>query len=338
MSKIWITGIAGFLGSNLASELIKRKHVVGGNDSLVCGDRKNVPKQAYFAHVSCNDKPRDVWRRTFAEELKRFKPDILVHCAATAHEGFSVFSPHFITSNIFDASVATFSHAIASGVKKIVNMSSMARYGRQKTPFTENATPCPVDPYGIAKVASENVLKVLAGEHGIKYTTLVPHNIIGVGQKYTDPYRNVASIMINRCKQGKPIVIYGDGSQRRCFSPIDDVLSCIVMAVENDFDQQVINIGPDGDGMTILELGRLVQEVCGTDTGFEFYDSRPCEVSVALCSSDKARNLLGYKKKMNVKKCLQKMADAIQPKKFEYDFPIEITTERLPRTWSEKRI
>jgi len=95
--------------------------------------------------------------------------DVVYHCAATAHEGLSVFSPSFITSNIFEASVAVFSAAVTAKVKRIVNCTSMARYGNQKPPFTEDMDPKPVDPYGIAKVAAEQVLRVMGDVHGIEW-------------------------------------------------------------------------------------------------------------------------------------------------------------------------
>ena len=100
----------------------------------------------------------------------------------------------------------------------------MARYGAIQTPFTEDMLPQPQDPYGIAKYAAEQTLRCLSDVHGIKYLNLVPHNIIGPRQKYDDPFRNVASIMINRALQGKAPIIYGDGSQTRCFSFIQDVI------------------------------------------------------------------------------------------------------------------
>lgn len=336
--KIWITGISGFLGSHLARVLIDRGHTVGGNDSLICGDYENVPAGAYFKHFKCQDREkfRFYWQTTDKDAFG--VPDVLVHCAATAHEGLSVFAPHFITENIFEASTATFSAAIGCGVKKIINMSSMARYGAERTPFTEETRPNPVDPYGIAKLAAERVLAVLCRQHGVRHTNLVPHNIIGVGQRYVDPYRNVASIMINRVKQGKPVVIYGDGAQRRCFSPIDDVLDCIVRTVEQDFDGETINIGPDGKGITINELADMVFDVCGVNTGIEYFPDRPCEVKTALCSSDKARRLLGYREIKPVRECLAEMAAAIQPKEFDYKLPLEIITDRTPKTWLNKLI
>ena len=103
----------------------------------------------------------------------------------------------------------------------------MARYGNQKTPFTEDMDPMPVDPYGVSKVAAEEVLKILSSVHNFDYTIAVPHNIVGPYQKYDDPFRNVMSIMLNRLMQNKPAIIYGDGTQTRCFSYIDDCIQCL---------------------------------------------------------------------------------------------------------------
>ena len=85
----------------------------------------------------------------------------------------------------------------------------------------------PVDPYGVSKVAAENILKILSKTHKFEYNIAVPHNIIGPKQKYDDPYRNVASIMINLMLQNRQPYIYGDGEQKRCFSYIDDDLFCL---------------------------------------------------------------------------------------------------------------
>lgn len=334
--KIWITGICGFLGSRLAEVLMARGHVVGGNDAWLCNAVEQVPTGVYFKGFRC----QDWWKFTHYWDEKEAgsfgKPDVLVHCAATAHEGLSVFSPSFITHNIYAASIDTFTAAIGSGVKKIINMSSMARYGNIEAPFKESDTPNPVDPYGVAKLAAERTLTILAKAHGIKHTNLIPHNLVGRGQRYKDPFRNVLSIMINRVKQGKPVIVYGDGEQRRCFSPVEDALDCLVKVIEEDFDGETINIGPDGDGNTINELAQMVFDACGVNTGITYMPDRPCEVKVALCSSDKARALLGYKEKSSLKECIAQMVDYIQPTEFSYNLPIEIKTERTPRTWTER--
>ena len=146
--KIFITGVAGFLGSNLAFNLVGRGYDVSGNDNLICGYKDNISSDINFFDTDCCN---------FIEMKKSLKEyDVLIHCAATAHEGLSSFSPSFITRNIFQASVTTFSAAISNNVKKIIYCSSMARYGNQKHPFVEEMTTEPCDPYGIEKVAAEN--------------------------------------------------------------------------------------------------------------------------------------------------------------------------------------
>jgi UDP-glucose 4-epimerase len=328
--KIWITGVGGFLGSHLAEALLKDGHSIGGNDNLICGSRQNVPDNVEFVYTDCCD------QKLMRYFLEKFKPEVIVHCAATAHEGLSSFSPSFITRNIYEASVATFSAAIASGVKRIVYMSSMSRYGDQEPPFVEEMKPKPVDPYGVAKVAAEQTLKILCETHGVNYAIAVPHNIIGIRQRSCDPYRNVASIMINRCKQGKPPIVYGDGEQTRCFSPVKDCIPSLLKMINGEADGHVVNIGPDKGEITIRELAETVCLYTGCLDAPVHMDGRPNEVRDAYCSSHKVRTLLDYKPQQTIHECLKEMVDAIEPSPFIYDFPIEIQTERTPKTWTEK--
>src|SRR5437868_5915861 len=256
--RIFITGLAGFLGSHLADHLIEDGHTVYGIDNLIGGYVDNVPLEAKFWRADCND--LDFLRHIFnTEEI-----ELVFHCAATAYEGLSVFSPHLVIQNIVGASTAVFSAAAASGVLRIVHCSSMARYGAIDPPFREMDEPRPQDPYGIGKLCVERLLQNLSGVHGFEYVIAVPHNIVGPRQKYDDPYRNVASIMINRALQKKPIIIYGDGTQQRCFSYIDDCISCLLtMAFDPLLHKEVINIGPDENPITINELAQIVKEITG---------------------------------------------------------------------------
>lgn len=342
--KIWITGIAGFLGSHLAQQLLAEGHEVAGNDNYVCGSQENFVG-ATILHADCAN--GDLMRTAFS----LFKPEVVVHCAATAHEGLSSFSPSFITRNIYEASVSTFSAAIACGVKRIVYMSSMSRYGEgdeltasfrgyPMVPFLEFFRPMPVDPYAVAKVAAEDTLRILAKTHGIPYSILVPHNIIGIRQRYNDPYRNVASIMMNRCLQGKAPIVYGDGLQTRCFSPVADCIPSILKAVHGEADGEVVNIGPDIGEIAILELAHKIIALTGFDGEPEFMSDRPNEVKHAYCSSEKARKLLGYEPKQTIDDCLAEMVTDIKQrgtKPFDYSFPLEIT-EGCPIVWKERRM
>ena len=300
--------------------------------------------------------------------LMHYKPEVLVHCAATAHEGLSSFSPSFITKNIYEASVATFSAAIAAGVKRIVYMSSMSRYGTgrvfcaedeggyienigdieiagriyknpSRPPFIEDFhLVAPVDPYAVAKVAAEDTLRILAKTHGIAYSILVPHNIIGTKQRYVDPFRNVASIMMNRCLMGLPPIVYGDGMQTRCFSPVADCLPSIIKAVNGAADGEIVNIGPDTGMISILDLAGKIIALTGAEPVLNHMPDRPNEVKHAYCSSEKARKLLGYKENQSIDDCLKEMVEDIKAKgtkPFIYDFPIEIELG-CPETWLKR--
>lgn len=330
--KVFISGLAGFLGSHIADAWLANGGQVVGCDNLSTGDIANVPSGAVMFKLDCRDQ--------YAMRGVMLGCDVVYHTAALAHEGLSVFSPHLICDNVLGASASVFGAAISVGVRRIVHMSSMSRYGTGDPPFREDDEPRPEDPYGIAKLASEDVLRSLARAHGTEHVIAVPHNIIGVRQAYTDPYRNVASIFINRMLQGKPPIIYGNGSQVRCFSPVADMLPGLVMMGENDdLDGETINIGPDGGEMTILDLATTLAEIIGFKGQPTFLPSRPLEVHTATCSSDKARALLDYRPTANVRDTLVAMVEDIRakgPKPFKYGLKVEIESELTPKTWSQR--
>ena len=332
--KIYITGIAGFLGSHLAKKLKDRGHQVGGNDSMILGELENLPKNINFHKTDCCN---------YLEMVKNLKGyDVVYHCAATAHEGLSVFSPNFITKNIYQASISVITASIVNKVKKFVYCSSMARYGTQKNPFTEDMPTKPQDPYGIAKVAVEQTLQLLCEIHGMDYNIAVPHNIVGPNQKYDDPYRNVMSIFINRNLQMKPSIIYGDGSQKRCFSYIDDVIYCLEkLALDKNINKEIINIGPDEESISVFELAKLVSNETGFNGQPIFVNERPQEVKEATCSANKAKKLLGYKTKTTLKESIKLTAEFIKKrgtKPFIYNLPVEIVSKITPETWTKKTI
>ena len=332
--KIYITGIAGFLGSHLAKKLKDQGHEVGGNDNMIQGELENLPKNISFHKTDCCN---------YLEMVKNLKGyDIVYHCAATAHEGLSVFSPNFITKNIYQASISVITASIVNKVKKFVYCSSMARYGTQKNPFSEDMPTKPQDPYGIAKVAVEQTLQLLCEVHGMDYNIAVPHNIVGPNQKYDDPYRNVMSIFINRNLQMKPSIIYGDGSQKRCFSYIDDVIYCLEkLALDKNINKEIINIGPDEESISVFELAKLISNETGFNGQPIFVNERPQEVKEATCSANKAKKLLGYKTKTTLKESIKLTTEFIKKrgtKPFIYNLPVEIVSKITPETWTKKKI
>jgi len=332
IGEIFISGVAGFLGSHLADHFIAEGYTVKGNDNLIGGYLDNVPEGCEFHQADCNDFHQ---MKDLLEGV-----DIVYHCAATAYEGLSVFSPHLVTQNIVTATTGLASAAVANGVKRFVNCSSMARYGENQIPFTEDLTPKPQDPYGIGKYMSELILKNLAEVHGMDWVVAVPHNIIGPRQKFDDPYRNVASIFINLMLQGRQPYIYGDGTQMRCFSFVQDVVSPLAkMATEQNVIGEVINIGPDDEFITINELAQIIAELLDFKLDSQYTKPRPQEVKLANCSADKARRLLGYEPKTSLRDGLQEMIDYIRqqgPRHFRYHLDLEIINDHTPDTWRKR--
>jgi len=330
---IFITGIAGFLGSNLAEYYLKKNFKVSGCDNLIGGSLDNIDQSKInFFNADCED--FDAMKKIIKDV------DVLCHAAAYAHEGLSSFSPVLISSNNVTGSVSVFTAAIINKVKRIVYCSSMARYGNIKIPFKEDDEIRPVDPYGVSKVAAENILKILSETHDVEYNIAVPHNIIGPRQKYNDPYRNVVSIMINLMLQKRNPIIYGDGNQKRTFSDIDDCIYCLdKLLTDPKITSQVVNIGPDEEFTSINELYRLLSNKLKFNLEPKYLEDRPNEVKEATCSADKARKILGYKTSINLNESLDKMISYIikkGPKKFQYNYPLEIDNEKTPLAWKEK--
>jgi UDP-glucose 4-epimerase len=330
---IFITGIAGFLGSNLAEYYLKKNYKVSGCDNLVGGSLDNIDQSKInFFKENCED----------FEMMKKITKnvDILCHAAAYAHEGLSSFSPVLISSNNVTGSVSVFTAAIVNKVKRIVYCSSMARYGNIKIPFKEEDELKPVDPYGVSKVAAENILKILSKTHNIEYNIAVPHNIIGPKQKYDDPFRNVVSIMINLMLQKKSPIIYGDGTQKRTFSDIDDCIYCLdKLLTDPQIVSQTINIGPDEEYISINQLYHLLSNKLKFNLEPKYLEDRPNEVKEATCSADKARKVLGYKTSVSLDASLNKIINYIKekgPKDFQYNYPLEINNEKTPTAWKEK--
>lgn len=329
--RVVVTGAAGLLGSWLADELRREGHSVVGVDNLIGGYRDNISGE-----FKCDD-------ITDLEAMVKscVGAEVVYHCAALAYEGLSVFSPSMISNNIFTGTVTLATAAIKCRVKRFVNFSSMARFGKNMVPYTETMTPRPVDPYGLAKHAAEQQLNLLGEIHGMTVVHCVPHNVIGARQRYEDSYRNVASIMVNRMLQGQQPIIYGDGRQRRCFSFVQDVLSVITKLLDAKVQHgEVFNVGPDENPVTINQLAESIAALLDFDLKPEYHAARPCEIHAAYCSSNKIRRRFGYKTKTTLEEGLWTIIDYVRKRgtrPFDYSLPIELCeSPHVPRVWKER--
>lgn len=332
--KILVTGGAGFMGSWLVDELMKRGHKVVNVDDLSGGSLDNVNKDCTFIRADGRD------TKKMEEIMKNEKIDIIYHLAAYAAEGQSMFSPIQINDINIKPMNNLLVAAVNHGIERFVFTSSMAVYGKQKPPFSEDMPRQPEDPYGCAKVYCERMLEIFSNIYGFEYMILRPHNVYGPRQNITDPYRNVLGIWMNRIIRGKPPLIYGDGRQTRAFSYIEDVTPAVANAGSYEKAQgQIINVG-SGEIVTINEACEIVLKAMESDLRPVHVEERPGEVKHAYCTTEKAEKLLDYRTKHKLKDGAKKMAEWVKkvgPQKPTYKVPMEIT-KKVPRVWLEKLI
>ena len=325
MKKIFISGIKGLIGSNLARGLVAKGHKVTGCDNLSGKIDNQVP--CNWFNFNCNNK------YLMGHNTKGF--DLIIHASCLPYEGLSVVSPHLITENITRSTNSVMKAAITNKCD-VLFLSSMARYGINKTPFTEDMIPQPVDPYGIAKLYSEQLIKNLCDTYDLKWNIVVPHNVIGVGQRYDDPYRNVVSIFINSMLQGITPKIYGNGTQTRAFSSVRNFTESVIKLIESDISGEVINIG-DNMELSINKMYNMVQNIIDFGAVPEYVPQRKNEVNQAYCSHNKALNLGLILQLGNLRECITSMVEWIKEqgtKPFDYNLPIEFD-RFAPKHWKQ---
>ena len=298
--KIFVSGCAGLLGSNYSRHLIQNGHQVVGIDNLSGGYKAFVPKGENFTFVKLNLEKR----KKVAELFEQHKPDVLFHFAAYAAEGLSPFIRNFNYRNNLLCSANLINPCIEHNTKMIFT-SSMAVYGSQETPFTEDKRPQPIDPYGIAKFAVESDLKVAHKHLGLRYNIVRPHNVLGKYQNIWDRYRNVIGIFIRKTLNGIPILVYGDGEQTRAFSDIKYYMEPFDLLHDN-YDGEIFNIGAD-KYFSLNQVAETVQAVgrkYGYDVPIEHAPPRH-EVKHAYCDHTKAKTMLNFKDNTRLDELIQ---------------------------------
>lgn len=299
--KALVTGAAGFIGSHVAKWLIKYGYEVIALDDLSGGYKENVPPEAEWIQGSVTN------YQLLDQIFKREKIDYVFHLAAYAAEGLSHFIRRFNYDNNLIGSINLINLSVLYEIKCFVFTSSIAVYGANQVPMTEDLTPRPEDPYGISKYAVELDLESAARQFGLNYITFRPHNVYGEHQNIGDKYRNVIGIFMNQIMRGEPLTIFGDGNQVRAFSYIDDVAPIIAASIQNpDSYGEVFNIGAD-QPYSINELARCVSQAMGVELRVKYLQPRN-EVVNAYASHDKLRRYFDVPQPVPLEEGLARMA------------------------------
>jgi UDP-glucose 4-epimerase len=328
-SRALVTGAAGFIGSHVADYCLGQGMSVVATDDLSGGFRQNVPAGAAWVQGDLRDQAfvRSLWGR-------HGPFDYVYHLGAYAAEGLSHFIRAYNYTTNLVASMHLLNAAVRTKCKCFVFTSSIAVYGKNQVPMTEDMVPQPEDPYGISKYAVELDLKAAHEMFGIDWIVFRPHNVYGERQNIADRYRNVIGIFMNQLLQGQPMTVFGDGLQTRAFSHVDDVApiiarSPLVPAAYN----QVFNIGADTP-YTILELAEEIAAAFGKPVSVKHLLARN-EVLHAFSDHGRVHKVFNPSAPIDLRTGIRRMAEWVKsrgpatPVRFS---DIEVR-DKLPASW-----
>lgn len=331
MKTILITGVAGLLGSRMADWILKNKpeYKVVGLDDLSGGYRENINPNVKFLEMNLVDD-------SLSDVFQNHKIDYVFHFAAYAAEGLSPFIRCYNYDNNLKATANIVNQCIKYGVKRLVFTSTLAVYGHGYGGiFDEEQIPKPIDPYGVAKFACEMDIQIAGEQHGLDWCIIRPHNVYGIKQNIWDKYRNVLGIWMYQHLNGMDMTIFGDGSQTRAFSFIDDSLEPLWNSLlRKEASKQIINLGGIEE-VSIKDASTILMEVIG---GGNIVHLEPRhEVKHSIPTYQKSIDLLGFEYKTDMKEGLTKMWEWAkeQPKRERFVWPEYELDKGIYKFWKK---
>lgn len=301
--KILITGVAGLLGSRLSDWVLKNvpNVEVWGIDDLSGGYLENINPLVKFLNLNLISETEKL-----SSVFKEQKFDYVFHFAAYAAEGLSPFIRTYNYDNNLRATAAIVNECIKTDVKRLVFTSTLAVYGHQNgNIFDESQIPMPIDPYGVAKYACEMDIRIAGEQHGLDWCIIRPHNVYGINQNIWDKYRNVLGIWMYQYLNNEPMSIFGDGTQTRAFSYIDDSLQPLWnSALFPQASKEIINLGGIRE-VSINEANATLRDVIKNGNVI-YYEARH-EVKHSIPTFQKSIDILGFEHKTELYDGLSKM-------------------------------
>jgi len=293
-----VTGGAGFIGSNLVDALLERGDEVVVVDDLSSGKRENLSDGARLVELDIRNAPLD---ELFAE----VRPDVCFHLAAQADVPTSVAQPVLDAEVNVIGTIRVLQAADATPV--VFSSTGGAIYGECEEPAREDHPRTPLSPYGVAKLAAEEYLAGWNRLKGTRHTALRFGNVYGARQE-TGLEGGVVAIFLNAMAAGEGTTIFGDGSQRRDFVHVDDVVQAVLAAPGKG---GVYNVG-SGVDTTVLELHERCRQVSGSDRAPEFAPPREGDLKRSALDVSLAADRLGWKPRVALDEGLRRTWDWIR--------------------------
>jgi UDP-glucose 4-epimerase len=308
MSKVVVTGGAGFIGSNLAEELAARGYRVVILDNLSTGKMVNLENLLASRQVEVVE--GSITNLSLLEKVFT-NAEYIFHQAAIPSVPRSIKNPMASHNTNITGTLKVLLAARDKGVKKVVFASSSSIYGDTPTlPKVEDMTPNPQSPYAVMKLAGEQYCQVFHQIYGLKTICLRYFNVYGERQDPGSPYAAVIPLFVTRALAGKPPVIFGDGNQSRDFTFVKDVVRANILAAESKVTG-VFNIG-SSKRVTINQLAQLAIQLSGHDMLKAIYkDARPGDVLHSLADITLA-GTFGYRPEYDLEEGLKEVVKYIK--------------------------
>jgi nucleoside-diphosphate-sugar epimerase len=289
MPSYLVTGGAGFIGSHLAEELVRRGHRVRVVDNLITGKRRNLDHVPGLEFIEGDLADLAVAQRA------AIGMDFVLHQAAIPSVPRSVNEPIVTNRANVDAALNILVAARDAGVKRLVFAGSSSVYGDQPTlPKREDMPLRPLTPYALQKLVSEQYCQMFTALYGFETVTIRYFNVFGPRQDPGSPYSGVISLFSAALLEGRRPVIYGDGEQTRDFTYVANVVDAVLRACEApNAEGHVINVAT-GDRISLNELLRAMNRLLGTSVSATYEAPRPGDIHDSQADNSKARMLLGY--------------------------------------------
>ena len=294
--RILVTGGAGFIGASLVRAL------EAAGDTVTVVDDGRAAGTAFVRGTAAPVVSGDVGRLSANGEMERLLAgtDAIVHLAARTGVPASIADPAADWADNVVASLALLDLARRSGVERFVFASSNAAVGAAEGPISENTVPRPTSPYGAAKLAVEGYLSAFADSYGMASVAIRFANVYG---PYALHKRSVISSFLLAGLRGRPLTVYGDGSQARDLVHVDDLVSLIRASLDAPSERVAGRIFQGGSGMRtpIGELATLVSDVLGGDVPVVHQPARTGDVAGAACDLSLATQQVGYRPQVELR-------------------------------------
>lgn len=251
MSKVTVTGGAGFIGSHLANELVNNNYKVVIIDNLSTSNKANFHQKARFKKIDIRD------FNALRQSIKG--SDFVFHLAALPRIQRSINNPLETNEVNVQGTLNVLEAARLNNIKRVIFTSSSSVYGNQeKLPLTEDMIPQPLSPYALQKLVGEKYCQMYTDLYGLETLSLRLFSVYGPGQNGKEEYATAMGRFKHLKEQGKPLIIYGDGNQTRDLTYVGDVVRALISSIEIPYlKQRVINICA-GKSYSINQIAKLV--------------------------------------------------------------------------------